>query len=162
MFTALLERGVEIFAAIIGNPLVYLPLIGSWFVTAMYFILNAKEDRGYTYTMSSGIAHVFTAYVVSPFAHADIGWSFSDIRTIIVMALFVYGLFLIIIGIIHGVPKWMAEFFGDPGHALIPGIMAVLLVENQIPFDLFTFILVSIPPTITGGISMYRKHVSGK
>lgn len=150
-------RMFDIIAAIGSNPLVYLPIIGSWFITAIYFIVNPTDNRGFTYVMSTGIAHIFTAYAVSPFAKYGVYWDFGDMRTIVVLALFTYGLFLILMGMMHEFPNWLAEFFGDPSHALVPSLMAVLFVENQIPFDWTTAIIVAFFPVILYSISIYRR-----
>jgi len=157
MIGTLIERTVEIWAAILGNPLVYMPLIGNWMITALYFIVNDEERRGHTYVMSSGIAHLFTAYVISPFAKADMSWSFSDVRTLVVTILFAYGLLLVVTGILQKLPEYMTDFFGDPGHALVPGMMAILLVEESIPFDWWTAGILAVLPLIVGGISFYRR-----
>ena len=119
----LFERMAEIFLAIIGNPLVYLPLIGAWIITSIYFIINKDEALGHTYVMSTGIAHIFTAYVVSPFAKSDVPWSLGDLRTIVVLILFLYGVFLVVLGILKAFPDALAEFFGNESHLVYRGIV---------------------------------------
>jgi hypothetical protein len=95
--------------------------------------------------------------MISPFAIPDIQWSFSDTRTIVVAALFVYGVFLIILGISKAFPDLLAEFFGDPGHALVPSLMAVLYVQENIPFDWLTFFIIAVPVLILSAIKISRK-----
>ena len=155
----ILERAYQILSAIMSNPLVYLPLIGAWLLTALYFIVNKDEKHGHTYVMSTGIALMFTAYIISPFAIPDIEWSFSDLRIIVIMALFCYGVILAVLGIARTFPDFLAEFFGDPGHALIPSIMAVLYIEKGIPFDWLTFSIIAVPVFIVSIIKVYRRHL---
>jgi hypothetical protein len=111
--------------------------------------------------MSTGIAHLFTAYMISPFAIPSIQWSFSDLRTIVVVALFAYGFLLTTLGISKAFPDLLAEFFGDPGHALVPSLMAVLYVEANVPFDWTTFVIIAVPVLIVGGIKISRKFSKG-
>ena len=153
----ILQRITEILSAIASNPFVYLPLIGAWIITSLYFIINHDEKHGHTYVMSTGIAHVFTAYIISPFAKQDLEWAVSDLRTIVVLILFAYGLLLIILGVMKAFPDFLAEFFGDPGHALAPGLMSVLYVEDKIPFGWLTFFIILVPVLIVSIIKIIRR-----
>lgn len=153
----IINRISEILSAIVANPIVYLPLIGAWLITAIYFIINRDEKHGHTYVMSTGIAHIFTAYIISPFARPELSWSFSDLRIIVVVILFSYGILLVILGISKAFPDFLAEFFGDPGHALVPALMAVLYVEEKIPFEWLTFFIILIPVLVIGFIKVYRR-----
>ena len=153
----LVGRISEILSAVISNPLVYLPLIGAWVITSLYFIINRDEKHGHTYVMSTGIAHIFTAYIISPFAIPNIEWSLSDLRTIVVLVLFFYGLILTVMGISRAFPDILAEFFGDPSHALVPALMAVLYIEEGIPFDWLTFCIILVPVLILSFIKIYRR-----
>ncbi|MFT4343580.1 MAG: hypothetical protein ACMXYE_02425 [Candidatus Woesearchaeota archaeon] len=157
MISELLYRTIEIWSAFLADPIIYFPLLGSWIITVSYFIINHDEKHGHTYVMSTGIAHIFTAYIISPLAVPDIAWNFSDLRIIVVGLLFVYGCVLVIFGITRSVPDFLAEFFGDPGHALIPSLMAILYIHNSIAFDWFTFTVVATPVFILSGIKLYRR-----
>ena len=158
--TLILQRAQEVVSAIVSKPIIYFPLIGAWVITGLYFIINKDEKHGHTYVMSTGIALVFTAYIISPFNVPEITWSFSDLRTVVVILLFFYGLILTVLGIMRSFPNFMAEFFGDPGHALIPSLMAILYIEEDIPFDWTTFFAVATPVLILSIIKVYRRHFS--
>lgn len=143
--------------AVIGNPLIYMPLIGAWFITEIYFIINCDEAHGHTYVMSTGIVLIFTSYMISPFAIKHISWSLLELRTLVVMALFFYGVFLIIFGIKKLFPGVLAEFFGDPGHALVPSMMGILYIEHGIAFDRVTFAIIFSPVLILSVIKTYKR-----
>jgi hypothetical protein len=153
----IVERIFEILSAIGSKPLIYMPLIGAWLITGIYFIINKDEKHGHSYVMSTGIAHIFTAYMISPFAIPELEWSFNDLRVIVIMALFAYGLILTILGIAKACPDFLAELLGDPGHALVPSIMAVLYVDGKVPFDWTTFIILFVPVFIFSIIKTIRR-----
>jgi hypothetical protein len=153
----LLDRVLMVLSAVVSKPLVYLPLIGVWIVTGIYFIMNHDEKHGHSYVMSTGLAQVFTAFMISPFAKPELEWSFSDIRTVVVLMLFVYGLLLTVLGIIKAFPDFLAEFFGDPGHALVPSMMAVMYVEDKVPFDRVTFGIIAVPVVIMSAVKILRR-----
>lgn len=143
--------------AVIGNPLVYLPLIGTWFITESYFIINCDEPHGHTYVMSTGIALIFTAFMISPFAVRDLSWSLMELRTFVVMVLFFYGVLLVLFGIMKLFPRFLAEFFGAPGHALIPGMMAILYLEHGMAFDRVTFATIVAPVLTLSALKTFRR-----
>jgi hypothetical protein len=143
--------------AVIRDPLVYLPLIAAWFITELYFIIHSDEAHGHTYVMSTGIALIFTAFMISPFAIKNISWSFSQLRTFVVVSLFLYGFFLVLFGILNLFPSFLAEFFGAPGHALIPCMMAILYIQHNIAFDRVTFIVIATPVLAFGTLKTLRR-----
>jgi len=151
------DRMIQIMAAVIGNPLVYLPLIGAWFITESYFIINCDEPHGHTYVMSTGIALIFTAFMTSPFAVRDISWSLMELRTFVVMVLFFYGVLLVLFGIMKLFPRFLAEFFGAPGHALVPGLMAILYIEHGMAFDRVTFTVIVAPVLALSTLKTFRR-----
>jgi hypothetical protein len=153
----IIERIERIAHIVVDHPLIYMPMIGAWLITELYFIINREEAHGHTYVMSTGIALIFTSYMISPFAIKDIHWSLMHMRTLVVMSLFLYGLFLVVFGIMKKFPGFMAEFFGDPGHALVPGMMGVLYVEQNIPFDRVTFSIIVVPVLILSMLKTYRR-----
>ncbi|VGO22584.1 hypothetical protein [Pontiella sulfatireligans] len=153
------HRVAAIMDAVIGNPLVYMPLIGAWFITETYFIVNSDEAHGHTYVMSTGIALIFTAYMISPFAVKHLAWSLLELRTFVVMVLFLYGVFLVLFGILKQFPDLLAEFFGDPGHALVPSMMGILYIEHNIAFDWVTFAVIATPVIILSVIKIFRRLV---
>jgi hypothetical protein len=122
-------------------------------------VVNHDEKHGHSYVMSTGIAHIFTAFMISPFAKPDMDWSFSELRTLVVIILFIYGLLLVVLGIIKLFPDFLAEFFGDPGHALVPSMMAVLYVEDAVPFDWTTFFIIAVPVLVISMIKLYRRFM---
>ncbi|MCK5676171.1 MAG: hypothetical protein KAH99_04055 [Verrucomicrobia bacterium] len=153
----ILDRAIQIMGAVIDNPLVYLPLIGAWFITESYFIINCDEPHGHTYVMSTGLALIFTAFMISPFAVRDISWSLMELRTFVVMVLFFYGVFLVFFGIMKLFPGFLAEFFGAPGHALIPGMMAILYIEHGMAFDRVTFVAIVAPVLTLSTLKTFRR-----
>lgn len=155
--TIITERIVQIINAISSNPFVYLPLIGSWLITSLFFIINHDEKHGHTYVMSTGIALIFTSYIVSPFAKQELAWSSQDFRTIVMLALFGYGLFLVLLGIMRAFPDFLAEFFGDPGHALAPAMMGVLFIEDKVPLEWLTFWIILVPVLFVSTIKVFRR-----
>lgn len=152
-----IERIERIAHIVVAHPLVYMPMIGAWLITELYFIINREEAHGHTYVMSTGIALIFTAYMISPFAIKDVAWAFLQMRTLVVMSLFLYGLFLVVFGIRKKFPGFLAEFFGDPGHALVPGMMGVLYVEENIPFDWMTFAIITVPVLFLSLVKTFRR-----
>ncbi|MCF7849172.1 MAG: hypothetical protein K9M45_09995 [Kiritimatiellales bacterium] len=153
----ILHRMAQIMVAIIGNPLVYLPLIGAWFITELYFIINCDEAHGHTYVMSTGIVLIFTACMISPLAVKNISWYPVELRTFVVVAMFLYGLFLVFFGILKLFPDFLAEFFGDPGHALVPSMMGILYIEHNIAFDRLTFAIIVTPVLILSVIKIFKR-----
>lgn len=153
----ILHRVAQIGGAVVGNPLVYLPLIGAWFITELYFIINCDEAHGHTYVMSTGIALIFTAFMISPFAIRNIAWSLFELRTFVVMAMFLYGLFLVLFGIMKLFPGFLAEFFGDPGHALVPSMMGILYIEHNIAFDRLTFAIIVTPVLVLSVVKTFNR-----
>jgi len=153
----ILDRAIQIMAAMISNPLVYLPLIGAWLITESYFIINCDEPHGHTYVMSTGIALIFTAFMISPFAVRDISWSLMELRTFVVMALLFYGVLLVFFGILKLFPRFLAEFFGAPGHALVPSMMAILYLEHGMAFDRVTFVIIVAPVLVLSALKTFRR-----
>jgi hypothetical protein len=153
----IIERIERIAHIVVANPLVYMPMIGTWLITEFYFIVNREESHGHTCVMSTGIALIFTSYMISPFAIKDIEWAFMQMRTLLVVTLFLYGVFLIIIGIRKKFPGFLAEFFGDPGHSLVPGMMGVLYVDENVPFDRMTFAIIVVPVMFLSLVKGFRR-----
>ena len=153
----ILNRIHQIMVAVIHDPLVYFPLIGTWFITELYFIINNDEAHGHTCVMSTGIALIFTAFMISPFAIKSISWSLGHLRTFVVVALFLYGFFLVLFGIMKLFPRFLAEFFGAPGHALVPSMMAILYIQHNIAFDRLTFAIIAIPVLMLGTLKTFRR-----
>ena len=155
--SSLIHRIARILDAVISDPLVYLPLLGAWFITELYFIVNCDEAHGHTYVMSTGIALMFTAFMVSPFTIDDISWSYSKLRTAVVVGLFLYGVLLVLCGILRMFPRFLAEFVGAPGHALVPSMMAILYIQHNIPFDRTTFVIIAVPVILLGTLKTLRR-----
>lgn len=151
------HRALQIAAAMVHEPLVYLPLVGAWFITELYFIVNCDEAHGHTYVMSTGIALIFTAFMISPLAIDNISWTYSKLRTLVVVLLFLYGCFLVLFGILRLFPHLLAEFFGAPGHALVPSMMVVLYIQHDIAFDWTTFIIIASPVLLLGTLKTLRR-----
>jgi len=141
----ILERVLLIGSAILQEPLIYFPLIGSWILTSIYYLINSDEGYGHSSAFSNGIAHIFTAYMISPLIKSDILWEFTDLKILITLGLFAYGVLIITLSITQIIPEFLAGFIGDPGHALVPSLMAILYVDQNIPFDLLTFAIIAIP-----------------
>lgn len=153
----IIHRIACITEVVTDHPLVYFPLIGAWLITELYFIVNAEESHGHTYVMSTGITLIFTAYIISPFAIKTITWHLSELRTLLVLSLFCYGLFLALFGILNKFPPLLAEIFGDPGHSLVPGMMGILYIESNIPFDRITLIIIASPIILLSIIKTIRR-----
>ncbi|MDF7800956.1 hypothetical protein P4C99_15880 [Pontiellaceae bacterium B1224] len=152
------HRIIDIAKIVVDEPLVYLPLIGAWLITELYFIIHSDEAHGHTNVMSTGITLVFTAYMLSPFAQdVDEGTYFGLRNLALVLMLFLYGLFLINAGIRRSFRPWIAEFFGAPGHSLVPGLMGILYIEHRIPFDETTLIIIASPVVFLGIIKSFRR-----
>ncbi|MCF7817428.1 MAG: hypothetical protein K9M54_06065 [Kiritimatiellales bacterium] len=155
--SVVIHRIGQIMEAVIGNPLVYLPLIGAWFITEMYFIIHCDEVHGHTSVVSTGIALIFTAFMISPCAIKNIAWSLFELRTLVVVALLFYGLFLVFYGFVKLFPGFLAEFFGAPGHALVPSMMGILYIEHNIAFDRLTFAIIVTPVLVLGVIKTIKR-----
>ncbi|MDF7808327.1 hypothetical protein P4E94_12810 [Pontiellaceae bacterium B12219] len=152
------HRIIDIAKIVIDEPLVYLPLIGAWLITELYFIIHSDEAHGHTNVMSTGITLVFTAYMLSPFAQDAGEGSYFGLRNMaLVLVLFLYGLFLVFAGIRRSFRPWVAEFFGVPGHSLVPGLMGILYIEHRIPFDEVSFFIIASPVIFLGIIKSYRR-----
>jgi hypothetical protein len=152
------HRIIDISKIVIGEPLVYLPLIGAWLITELYFIIHSDEVHGHTYVMSTGITLIFTSYMLSPFAQEASDGSYFGLRNLaLVLLLFMYGLFLVISGIRRKFRPWIAEFFGAPGHSLVPGLMGILYIEHRIPLDEVTLVVIASPVIVLGIIKSFRR-----
>jgi hypothetical protein len=152
------HRIIDIAKIVIDQPLVYLPLIGAWLITELYFIIHSDEAHGHTNVMSTGITLVFTAYMLSPFAQDAADGSYFGLRNLALdLMIFLYGLFLINAGIRRSFRPWIAEFFGAPGHSLVPGLMGILYIENRIPFDEVTLFVIASPVIFLGIIKSIRR-----
>jgi hypothetical protein len=151
------HRGLAILETITSNPLVYFPMIGAWLITEIYYILYCDEKHGQSAVMSTGIALMFTALVLAPASPRLLLSTLPQLRTLVILLLFFYGLFLVIFGLGQHLPGSLAEFFGAPGHSLVPGMMAILYIEQGIPFDRYTFGLILTPVLTLGTIKMYRR-----
>ena len=153
----IIERIDVIARSVFCQPLVYMPMIGAWLIAALYFIIHRDEAHGHTCVMSTGIALIFTSYMISPFAIKDVHWELLQMRTLVVASLFFYGLFLVVVGIRKIFPGFLAEFFGDPGHSLVPGMMGVLYIEQNIPFDRATFYVIVAPVLCLSLVKTFRR-----
>ncbi len=153
----IIERIDWIVRIVAGNPLVYMPMIGAWMIRTLYFIIHRGDTHGHGSVMRTGIVLVFTAYMISPFAIKDISWSLFHLRTLVVMGLFLYGMFLLVFGMRQQLPACMAEFFGDPGHPLVPGLMGILYIEEGVPFDWLTFSIIAVPVMVLSMVKTFRR-----
>ncbi len=107
--------------------------------------------------MSTGIVLIFTVFMISPFATRDISWSLMELRTFVVMALLFYGVLLVFFGILKLFPRFLAEFFGAPGHALVPSMMAILYIEHRMAFDQLTFTIIVTPVLVLSALKIFRR-----
>ena len=105
----------------------------------------------------TGITLIFTSYMISPLALESEGTPFGLRNLALVSALFLYGLFLVIAGIRRKFHPWLAEFFGDPGHSLVPGMMGILYIEHNIPFDKVSLLIIASPVVFLGTVKMLRR-----
>lgn len=159
-FTLMLPRAQAILAVIIAFPGAYLPILGSWVVTAIYFVMHPGEHPGYTYAMSTGIALAFTAVSVIFRGVATYSVTWGTTGFYLMVGLIVYGIVLILLGITHLIPEIIADFLGDPGHCLIPTLLALFYVDGKVPIDLTTFLVLFIP-VIVLIILKYVRQASG-
>lgn len=153
----IIERIDRIVRIVAANPLVYMPMIAAWLIAELYFIIHRDETHGHGSVMSTGLTLVFTSYMISPFAIKDISWCLFHLRTLVVMGLFLYGLFLLVLGMRKQLPVCMAEFFGDPGHPLVPGLMGILYIEEGVPFDWLTFSVIAVPVMVLSVVKDFRR-----
>jgi hypothetical protein len=141
----MLPRLQQIINIIIAFPGAYLPIVGAWVVTAIYFIIHPGEHPGYTYAMSTGIALAFTAISVIFKAVATYSVDYGTTGFYLMVGLIIYGVILIILGITHIIPELVADFLGDPGHVVIPKLIALFYVDGRVPIDLTTIVVLVIP-----------------
>lgn len=153
----IIQRIARIAEVVVDHPLIYFPMIGAWIITELYFIINSDEAHGHTYVMSTGITLIFTSYIISPFAIKTITWHLLELRTLLVSAMFFYGFFLVVFGIRKKFHSAIAEFFGDPGHSLIPCMMGILYIEHNIPFDRLTLYIVAAPVLFLSIVKIFRR-----
>jgi len=139
----LIERIIQIFWFIIANKLTFIPLIGSWVIRTLYLIINPDEERGHTYVIATGLALLFTGYSISPFAK-DYPLAIS-IEFILSLGLAGYGILLIVLGLFKLMPEFLIDFFGDPGHVIIPAVLAIIYVTSDIPVDIAAIAAVAVP-----------------
>jgi hypothetical protein len=154
--SVLYHRAIAIAEIVYDNPLVFLPLMGAWLIAELYFIINSGDHHGHTYVMSTGITLIFTAYMISPLADPD-GTYFGRMHLILVLALFTYGTLLIIFGIQKKFRPLLVEFFGAPGHALIPSMMGILYVFHNIPVDKITLLIIATPVVFLAVVKTWRR-----
>lgn len=151
------HRIIRIAEIVYDHPLIYLPLIGAWLITELYFIINSDDVHGHTYVMSTGITLIFTSYMISPFALGPDSTYFGQKHLALVLIIFLYGLFLVAAGIRRKFHPFLAEFFGSPGHSLIPGMMGILYIEHNIPFDKVTLLIIASPVLFLGTVKTLRR-----
>lgn len=155
--SAIYHRIIDIAEIVYDHPLIYLPLIGAWLITELYFIINSDDAHGHTYVMSTGITLIFTSYMISPFALDPDGTYFGRKHLALVLVIFLYGLFLVACGIRRKFHPFLAEFFGAPGHSLVPGMMGILYIEHNVPFDKVTLLIIASPVICLGTLKTLRR-----
>lgn len=141
----MLPRLQQILNVIIAFPGAYIPILGAWIVTAIYFIIHPGEHPGYTYAMSTGISLAFTGISVIFKGVATYSVTYGTTAFYLIVGLIVYGVILIVLGITHIVPEIIADFFGDPGHVVIPTLLVLFFIDGRVPIDLTTIVVLLIP-----------------
>lgn len=144
----LLPRLQDIIAIIWNYPGAYLPILGAWIVTAIYFVIHPSEHPGHTYAMSTGIALAFTAISVIFKGVATYSAEWGTIGFYLMIGLIAYGALLVVLAMAHSLPEVLADVLGDPGHVLIPTLLALFYIDGSVPIDLVTLAVVAIPVVI--------------
>lgn len=159
-YTQLIPRLYQIFSIVAHYPGAYLPIIGAWIVTAIYFIAHPGEHPGFTYAMSTGIALAFTAISVIFKGVATYSVTIPSAGFYVMIGMIVYGAALIVLSIMHFLPEFLADAFGDPGHVFVPTMLALFFIDGAIPIDLTTLAVIAVP-TITLIAVKYVRMLTG-
>lgn len=147
-YTQLIPRLLQIFSIIVKYPGAYLPIIGAWIVTAIYFIAHPSEKPGFTYAMSTGIAMAFTAVSVIFRGVATYSVTIPSAGFFVMLAMIIYGVVLIVLSIFHLLPEILADIFGDPGHVFVPTMLALFFIDGGVPIDLTTLTVIAVPTIV--------------
>lgn len=140
----------------IAGPKVYFAIIGEWFLTLIYFIVSGDKE-GVADVYAAGVALGFVGLELMPFH--DFYW--GDATVWLSIGLMLYGITVIIFAAVEQIPNIVARVMGMPSLMFFPIMLIVLYVESNIPFDIYTIIILLIPVVILETVKLIRQYTAG-
>ena len=144
------ERFAQVITVIKGEPLVYLHLLGIWFIFELYYIVSSSDsDVKEQDLIENSISSIYVALVISPF-FGEGGFSLAAFtnpspRTWLSVILLCYASFLIIMAFTKALPQFMLHILGGASIDMVGTMLALIYVDGSIPFDLATVAIVLLP-----------------
>ena len=164
-FGGIPQRFVEVFGVIVGDPLVYLPLLGMWLMFEVYYIISSSDgDVKESDLLENSVSTIYVAFVISPVFEEGLSLAaFSDPtpRTILSIILFCYAGFLIIAAYTKMLPQFMVHILGGASLDMFATMLALLYVDGKVPIDLATIAVIFIPIALMYVLQTLRKFGRG-
>ena len=157
------ERAAQILNLILGDPLVYLALLGIWLLFEIYYLVsNSDNDIKESDLLENSISSIFVSLMISPLITGGGKLSIAAFanptsKTMLSIILFVYACFLIFCAFTKILPHFMVYILGGASIDTTFTMLALIYVDGKIPIDLATVSVVLIPVIIMHILKLFRK-----
>lgn len=156
----------DIYTLVMGEPLVYIPLLGMWLLFELYYIVSSSDsDVKESDLLENSISSIYVAIMISPL-FGDEGFTlaaFSDpsARTWLSIILFCYAGFLIIMAFTKMLPQFLVHIFGGASLDMFGTVLALIYVDGTVPIDLATVAVLLIPILMMQVFGFLRRRARG-
>ncbi len=160
-------RFSQVWALIMSEPIVYLPLIGIWFIFEFYYLVSSSnDDIKESDLLENSISSIYVAIMISPIVTNVSKFSFNVFtnptpRTVLSMILFGYAAFLMICAFTKILPKFLVYLFGGASIDTMFTMLALIYVDGKIPIDMATVIVILIPVIFMHILKFFRRLTKG-
>ncbi len=148
--------------AILDQPLIYMPILGVWFLFELYYIVSSSEnDIKESDILGNGVSSVYTAIMISPLVYGGGDFSLSAFadpspRTLLSIGLFVYSGFMIVAAFTKILPKFIVDILGGASLDTFLTVLALFYVDAIVPVDFPLIVAMLIPVIILQVLKFIR------
>ncbi|MBI2546534.1 hypothetical protein HYV81_05110 [Candidatus Woesearchaeota archaeon] len=163
---AIPERVGDVIGLIMGEPLVYIPLLSMWLLFELYYIVSSSDsDVKESDLLENSVSSIYIAVMISPL-FGDEGFSLAafsnpSARTWLSIILFCYAAFLIIMAFTKMLPQFLVHVFGGASLDMFGTMLALIWVDGSIPIDLATIAVLLIPILLMQVFGFFRRMARG-
>jgi len=141
------ERLVQIFEVFAEDPLLYIPLVGWWFIFELYYLFHHSDEIREVDVLDNGLSALYTGIYISPIVQGMTAEAFLNpsSKTILSYIFVAYGIFLVIAAFTKFLPQFLTTLFGGAAIDLVATLFSIFYVEGLIPIDLATVAIIFSP-----------------
>ena len=157
------ERASQILQLILSDPLVYLPLLGIWFLFELFYLVsNSDSDVKESDLLENSISSIYVAIMISPIISSGgkitlAAFANPSARTFLSIILFIYASLMIFFAFTKILPHFMVYILGGASLDTTFTMLALIYVDGKIPIDFATVSVILIPVIIMHILKLFRK-----